>query len=153
MRYHALIFVITLATFVLIALPALAFLHPQYIVPDACRGANITKPAEQGGCTICHIAILAINITRFLMVAVAIPAVGLLVAIGGIMLLISGGSETMVTRGRNILKYAIGGALVVFLAWLAVDTLIKLLVGPGQKGFIGALGPWNQVPIERCEIK
>lgn len=153
MKLIALIFSIALlATMLLAALPVSAIqLTP--IVPTECRGEAIqSKP---GGCTLCHIAVMAMNITNFAMFAIAIPAVALLVAIGGITLLISGGSETMVSRGRKTLTYTIAGALIVFLAWLAVDTTIKVLTGDLRTLVIdpaGRLGPWNRVDPAGCPL-
>ncbi len=120
------------------------------LIPDACTlGAMGANP---GGCTICHLGVLVINITSFLIKFVAIPLAGLLIAIGGITLLISGGSESMVKRGKQTLTYSIAGIAIVLLAWLAVDTIIKVLTA-GDENFTGTFGPWHDFPAEKCGIK
>lgn len=136
------------------SLPASAFFHPDSIVPNACRpsqNASFFKSAAEGGCTICHIGVLVINFTKILMLAIALPAVALLVAISGIMILTAGGSEQRLKQGKDILRATIIGIIIVFLAWLAVDTVIKVLTLGGSQ-FIGTFGPWYQLPVESCGI-
>ncbi len=128
------------------------------LVPEACLAGG-------SGCTICHLGILTINITNFLMKNVAFPATILLVAVGGIMLLISGPSEERRTMGKKILTSTVTGLLIIMLAWLGVDTLIKVLTGsfkfggePGSlftnfKSSAGNFGPWSRLPIEKCGIQ
>ena len=134
--------------------PVHAALIPKQIVPEACTGSAIA--AKGKGCTLCHIGVMVINITDYAMYAVAIPAAGLLMAIGGITLLISGGSETLATRGKDTMRYAVIGLAIVLLAWLAVDTILKVLTGTsgrvGFRGVVEELGPWNEFPAERCGI-
>lgn len=132
--------------------PADAALIPKQIVPEACTGSAII--AKGKGCTLCHIGVMVINITDFFMYAIAIPAAGLLMAIGGITLLVSGGSETLATRGKDTMRYAVIGLAIVLLAWLAVDTIFKVLTGDqrGFRGVVQELGPWNEFPAERCGI-
>ena len=132
------------------ALPAGAAIIPEQIVPQECTLGAIRSGSS--GCTVCHLGVVAINITQFLMFAVALPAAALLVAIGGITLLVSGGSETTIKRGKQTLTYAITGLLIIFLAWLGVDTIIKILT-LGQESFRGALGPWHQLPVGSCGIR
>ena len=130
--------------------PASAFFHPPYIVPAECSitsGANVAQT-----CTICHIGVLVINFTKILMFAVALPAVALLVAISGIMILTAGGSEQRLTRGKDILTKTIVGIIIVFLAWLAVDTVIKVLT-LGASQFTGTFGPWYELPVGSCGIQ
>lgn len=115
-----------------------------------CGSASNPEP-----CSICHFGALAINITNFMMYYVALPATALLVAIGGIMLLIAGPSETLRTRGKEILKATIIGILIVFLAWLLVDTMIKIVTNDWSEGagslLMEQLGPWNKFDVEACK--
>lgn len=132
---------------ILAVLPALADAQGP-LVP--CGSTAYPEP-----CSICHFGALAINLTNFLMYYVALPVTALLVAIGGIMLLIAGPSETLRSRGKDILKATIIGILIVFLAWLLVDTLIKILTNDWSEG-VGSLlteqlGPWNNFNVEACK--
>lgn len=146
-----------IATTAVVALPAQAALIPKQIVPEACTGAKLTLSKEQGGCTLCHLGVMAINLTNFLMFAIAIPAAALLVTLAGIVILTSGGSDARLGWGKDILAKAVIGAIIVFIAWLAVDTLFKIFTAgkdgrPGFRGAVEVLGPWNEFPAERCGI-
>ncbi|OHA09195.1 MAG: hypothetical protein A3B37_01490 [Candidatus Sungbacteria bacterium RIFCSPLOWO2_01_FULL_59_16] len=135
-----------IALVLLVALPASA-----QIVPPECRADRAAKD-----CTICHIGILVINLTRFLMETIAFPVAALLIAAGGIMLLISGPSEQRRTQGKKILTSTVVGILIVLLAWLAVDTTIKIVTGkldfsgPGQ--LLESWGPWNTFNPTPCPL-
>ena len=127
-------------------LPFLSF--AQGLVP--C-GTSTTKPS----CNICDFWILIINVTNFLIWNIAIPLAGLMIVVGGIMIMIGSASESRVAVGKKILTNAIIGVIIVFVAWLFVDTIIKVLTGSlnfsGPSGqFFGTLGPWNQIPPGIC---
>ncbi len=126
--------------------PALLAAAEGGIVPQACR------LGDPGPCTICHLAVLVINFTNFLMKIIAFPAAALLVAIGGLTLLISGASENLRTLGKTILTNTVIGLIIVMIAWLLVDTAIKTLVGESSSNFFGTFGPWHEVRPERCPV-
>lgn len=138
---------LTALVLIAIAAPASAEIFPKQIVPEACRLGG-------SDCKLCHLGLVVINITKILMLAIAIPAVGLLVAISGFIFMTAGGSPTQIERGKKILTATIVGALIVFLAWLGVDTFFKVVVG--QQGFrrdvAGKFGPWNEFPVENCPL-
>lgn len=140
------ILVLILLSFLLAgSLPATAAsVIPKQIVPEACTAGG-------SGCTLCHVGELVINLTNYLMFGVALPATALLVTIGGIMLLISGASEERRTLGKKILTSTIVGLIIVLIAWLGVDTIIRVLTGTNQ---LSQLGPWNEfkVPAGGCPI-
>lgn len=129
-----------------VAAPALAALLPEHIVPDACRASALATP---GSCTLCHIGELVINLTQYLIWGVALPATILFVAIGGLVLLASGASETRRTLGKKILLNTLIGAIIVLVAWLGVDTLIRILTGTNQ---LSQFGPWNEFKTENCSL-
>lgn len=137
---------------------ALYALAVEPLVPAECRLGG-------SGCTLCHIAVLAINITDFLMKSIAFPAAVLLLVIGGLTLLISGASDERRTLGKKILTSTIVGLIIVMLAWLGVDTIIKVLTGSfdfgGEPGslfvnfmdrFSANFGPWNGVDPSSCPL-
>lgn len=123
------------------------------IVPAACRlGSTQT-------CTLCHFGILVINFTSFLMENIAFPATVLLVAISGIVIITAGPSETRQTLGKTILTNTVIGILIVMLAWLGVDTIIKILTGnistTSTAKFYGIpsnFGPWNEINPDGCPL-
>lgn len=146
--------VFPIAAVFLLAIPATT---AAAIIPPECRFGG-------SGCTICHMAVGIINLTNFLMKDIAFPAAVLLVTVGGIMLLVSGPSEPRRTLAKQILTSTVIGLIIILLAWIGVDTIIKVLTGsfnfggePGSllKNFTaatGRFGPWNQIPIEQCKL-
>ncbi|MFY9462461.1 MAG: hypothetical protein WAP51_04650 [Candidatus Sungiibacteriota bacterium] len=114
----------------------------QGIVP--C-GTSTTRP-----CTICDLGVLVINLTNFLIYNIAIPLASLMIIIGGIMIMIGSASEERVKTGKKILTNAIIGVIIVFVAWLLVDTIIKVLTGSFAQNFFGTFGPWNRIPPGAC---
>lgn len=133
------------------------------IIPSECRFAALSQ--NPGGCTICHLGVVTIRLTNVLMYSIALPAAVLLLVVGGFMLLISGASEQRRTLGRKILTSTLIGIIIVFLAWLGVDTIIKILTGAPLVGGEGSLfknlpggirfygfGPWNRIPVGACGI-
>lgn len=93
------------------------------------------------------------NFTEFLMYTIAFPAAVLLFAIGGILLLVFGGSEDKRVLGKKMLTNTLIGLLIVMLAWLGVDTIIKVLT-LGRNAFIsdGGIGPWNRLDPSDCPL-
>ncbi len=130
--------------------------HAQ-IVPAECRSpSNIATT-----CTICHIAVLVINLTTFLMKNIAFPAAVLLITIGGLTLLTAGPSEGRRTTGKKIITTTIVGLIIVLVAWIGVDTVIKVLTGTFNFGgapgtlftHLGVtFGPWNEINPVNCPL-
>ena len=81
------IFLAVAAGVVIAVLPVFIVLADAGIVPDACRLGNA------GPCTICHLGVLVINFTKFLMYTIAFPSAVLLIIIGGLTLSVSGPSS------------------------------------------------------------
>lgn len=81
-------------------------------------------PCEGPDCKVCHLFQLIVNITRFLSETVALPLAGLMFLIGGIMMVSSGGVESRYKKGKEILINTLIGLILVFAAFLIVNTLI-----------------------------
>lgn len=95
------------------------------------------------GCTICDFFKLISNVINFLTEYVAMPVAVIILIYGGFKILTSAGSEQKVTEGKTAIYRAIWGLVIVFAAWLIVDTIIKWFVDPE---FLKILGPWNAIP-------
>ena len=65
------------------------------------------------------------NILLFLIGAIAV----IMLIIGGIRYVISGGDQAQVTSAKNTILYAIVGIVVAFLAYAAVNFVTQALVG------------------------
>lgn len=129
------------------------------IVP--CGITSLGQPP----CNLCYIGVAIMNLTDFLLYYVALPATALLIAAGGIILLIAGPSENLHTLGKNILTSTIIGIIIVLAAWIIVDTVIKVLTvkdfnltgEPGSlfknfTGNTGGFGPWNKIDPTNCSL-
>ncbi len=131
------------------------------IVPAECRANDSSgnpNPNFPGSCTICHIGVMTVNFTTFLMEKIAFPAAVLLITIGGLTLLTAGPSEGQRTTGKKIITTTVMGLIIILVAWIAVDTTIKVLTGKfnftGPPGIlIQSFGPWNHIDLSRgCPI-
>ena len=118
------------------------------IVP--CDTSN--NPAS---CKLCDIFKLAKNITDFFVYA-GLAVTSAFIGYGGFMILAGSYSEEKTRHGKEILTSAITGLLILLVAWLIVDTSVKVLtnipvLGQGSGsgfsgGFLrGQLGPWNAI--------
>jgi hypothetical protein len=90
------------------------------LVPNAC-----SKQPSLDNCNLCTLLELVKNIINFLIYTVAPALVGIFVAYGGIMLLISGGSEEKVQSGKDAIFKAITGYLIVLGSWVIINTILN----------------------------
>ncbi|MBI2056504.1 MAG: transglycosylase SLT domain-containing protein [Candidatus Sungbacteria bacterium] len=110
------------------------------LVP-ACGDKNI--------CTACDIFKLLQNLINFGMSAAVIIAIVML-AYGGILMLFATASPGLLEKGKKIIKNSLFGVVIVLVSWLAIDTLIKILVGQeivgsGAAQIKGIGRPWNEI--------
>ena len=82
-------------------------------------------------CQLQHIFIMLIKIARFLVWSLAAPVAGLMIALGGILILLSGVNPNWVNTGKNILWYSIIGVGTMLCAWLIVNILLTRVLGIG----------------------
>lgn len=130
----------------LLLFPAFSFAQ-QGIVP--CGGKY------QDPCTPCHIFLLVQNLLNFVWKWIAIPLATLMLVYGGFLMIVPGiggeKSATALTKGKKVITNALVGILIVFFAWLVIDTIIKMLVDPTTIGsgrtaeLLKGLGPWNEI--------
>lgn len=110
----------------LLLIPALVLglsfvLAPQAIAQDDISGgisggAEAAKGEDQGD-SLTAIFQTVVNIMLFLIGAVAV----IMLVIGGIRYVVSGGNSDQVTGAKNTIMYAIIGIVVAFLAYAAVS--------------------------------
>lgn len=137
---------------------ALAAVIPTHIVPCGIQSPLPTGDPRSQPCTLCHMGIGVMNLTNYAIYVIALPVIALLVAVGGIILLTGGPSEERIKLGKRILINAIVGAVIVFLAWITVDTIIKILTGvlpfggPSPGELSKQWGPWNQLDPTNCPL-
>ena len=127
------VFLLTLVIFVF------AFAFP--LVASAQLGGLV--PCEGTDCGPCHVVLLGQNIISFLIGVSVFIAVGLFVYAGFIMVT-AGGDPGKVSRSKGIFASVAIGLILVLVAWLAIDTLMKNLFNQD------AFGPWNKL---ECSIQ
>lgn len=135
----------------LLAFPVLATHSGIHLVPD-CGALD--------ACTVCDLFVLVQNILNFLWKYITVPLAALFLAYGGVLWILPylGGSAKMMERGKKVIQQALAGVLIVLVAWLAIDTIIKVVgqMGgdlPTGSGKTAAWGPWNQIFCFAPEIK
>lgn len=109
--------------------------------PNAAQAAGLV-PCSGPDCNYCSFLQLVKNIIDFLLYLI-FPVATLMVVVGGFFVLTTGGAPERAKRGRSIITAAIVGLVIALLAWLIIDTIIKV-IAPNFQGASG-LAPWNQL--------
>ena len=114
----------------------------------------------QAFCDTCDIFVLAQTVLKKLWNPFAIVIAAAMMLYGGFLMLLpslGGGSAAMHTRGVKVLTNALIGLTIVFFAWIAVDTILKVVAG-GMNNladptpaviFSSEMGPWNEIECKR----
>jgi hypothetical protein len=91
-----------------------------------------TIECECAPCTLCHLFVLAKRVIDFLTLNVLFPLAVLVIVIGGIMFLTAAGNPGRIETSKKILTSVVIGLLIIFLAWLIVDTIIMFMTKSGS---------------------
>lgn len=154
-RYNTIVFLLFLLAigtiFMLAASPATAFAQGG-LVPSC----NTLKDAEGNFinlCTTCHLFVLLQNVANFVWLWISIPIAAFMFAWGGFLMIFSPANPSNIQKGKKIIWNTMVGLSIVFFAWLAIDTIIKLVagqnIGSGQPATIRGYGPWNKLTCTR----
>ena len=113
-------------------------------------GANAAGLVPCGGegeadCTTCDFFVMAKNVIDFIVIDLVTPVAALFMIIGGFLFYTSGGSEKQVSLAKNILYGVIIGALIIYGAWLLVDSVLLMLTGSGADQPAGFPWPWYKI--------
>lgn len=140
MKFLRIIFVLLfLAAFFLPLLPASALNKPVTTPLVPCSGDE---------CTICHIFALLNRIFNFILRDLTPPLAGLMFLWGGILMVVSGGSEERYKKGRQIFTSTLIGVFIVFASWIMVNTLIMALAS--QVDVAGGFTPGDWYKGLKC---
>ncbi|TSC69274.1 MAG: hypothetical protein G01um101466_116 [Parcubacteria group bacterium Gr01-1014_66] len=134
------------------------------LVPlPGCAQERLVPCGTRGGpeCTICHLLELAQRVLRFVITRVAFLVTAAMLVYGGFLMIVPafGGEKSLgqQQRGKTVIFNALIGIAIVFFAWLAIDTLIKVLGGKivagrsaGNISTGRGFGPWNAI---QCTVK
>lgn len=91
---------------------------------------------DQGNCTPCDAVQVLVTLSDMI-VSLSGAAALLAFIVGGILMITSYGSDR-ITAGKNTIMAALVGLLIVFAAWILVNTLILLLFG-SMTGVFGSM--------------
>ncbi|MDP3762569.1 MAG: transglycosylase SLT domain-containing protein [bacterium] len=111
--------------------------------PDASiasKGLVQCGGAGQPLCTLCDLYSGTRRMINFLLFFLALPAATVAIIAAGILFLISGGSESLRTQGKDTLKWAVIGLVIAFGGWVIINTALQTL---------GYKGNWNDYSICR----
>lgn len=125
----------TILLLVYVALPLQAFAQESQFV--SCDGSTGDP------CSWCNLVDLGNGIITWLIGILFIMA-GILVAVAGIKLVTSGGNTSALDSAKSSFQNAVIGLVIVFSAWLLVDTLMRTLL-PGDQGMIDGRFFWSEV--------
>lgn len=112
---------IALISFVILGLMS-QFTFSAGLVP--CGPPSLGFKAE---CTTCDFYQLINNIINFITLQVVPVLAVTMIVVGAFFLITAGGSETSITKGKDIIKMAIIGSVIIMSAWLIIDVVLKNL--------------------------
>ena len=130
----------------LVALPLLA--SAQLLGPLVqCEG--VPNDRNLPVCQACNAIRLGQNIINFFVAAASFIGVGMLIY-AGFLLLTSGGNTSGRDSAKRIIWNVLIGLVIVLIAWLAIDTVMKKLFEGSAlyeqfQGTGSGFGPWNQI--------
>ncbi|PIZ44958.1 hypothetical protein COY31_01420 [Candidatus Wolfebacteria bacterium CG_4_10_14_0_2_um_filter_39_18] len=99
--------------------------------------------SETPVCNWCYFGALASNIIDFMMYLV-FPLAAVMIVVGGIFIMTSGGSSARFSKGKEIITAAVIGILIALLSWIIIDTIIQT-IAVGWKGIVPT--PWNKINL------
>ncbi len=94
---------------------------------------------EQPDCQICHLFVMMNNIWNWLLRIVAVVG-ALMLMVGGYSLLTAGGSPKQLEDGKKILTTAITGLVIIFGAYLIVESILQAVGVAKWTGLRGEIG-------------
>lgn len=90
-------------------------------------GAAGLVPCVNAPCTPCDVWPLAKNIVWFALFQLAIPVLTVALLVGGVMILVSAGNQSTLTKGKALIWNGVIGILIAFTAYLVISTIIATL--------------------------
>lgn len=149
----------TIAAFMIVSsIMGLPVLAQEGLVPCGNAGGSF--------CDVCDVFVLLQTVLNKLWNPFAIVIAAAMLIYGGFLMLLpsfGSGSSAMHTRGVKVLTNTLIGLAIVFFAWVATDTVIKVVAG-GMNNIFGkepgrlfpssqvqaSFGPWNVIQCKRA---
>lgn len=86
-------------------------------------------PGNGRSCQFCDLATLIERIINFGIYNIAIPLSVIFIVYGGFVIMTAGDSSERVKNGKDIIKAAIIGFIIVLCSWLIVNAVLSVLTG------------------------
>ncbi len=116
-----------LIVFIFFIIPVLVFAEP-----SGNFTGNVAPKCSGSDCSWSDLIEFGKNILNFI-IYIAIIAAALMFAYAGFLYMTDGGSSTKIKDAHGIFFNVAVGIIIVLVAWLLVDTLLKTLTGDGIK--------------------
>ena len=116
-------------------------------LPLASNAAGLVPCGGEGeaDCTTCDFFVMSKGVIDFIIIDLVTPLAALLIVTSGILFFTSGGSEKQLAWAKSILYGVIMGALIIYGAWLLVDSILLMMTGSGADQPAGFPWPWYKV--------
>ena len=114
------------------------------LAPEAANAQGLVAcgGADQNPCQLCDIFKLVKNILD-IFIFPFVPIIGaLLLAVGGFFMFIGGANPQWLSRGKSILIATIVGLIIVYTAWLVINTFFTFF---GVASWVGPGGGWWEI--------
>jgi len=114
-------------------------------------GKTVTINGESRNipCQFCHFFVMLDGILDFALVNIVFPVAVLLLVIGGAMFIFAAGNPSMVAQGKSIMTSVAWGLVIIFAAWIIVNTFFAF-IGVAETDFGRGIKEWYEIdcPIE-----
>ncbi|MBI4414959.1 MAG: hypothetical protein HY566_01830, partial [Candidatus Kerfeldbacteria bacterium] len=125
---------------IILALALLAFLPFSARAAETCEYGKILPPCTcDGSCTLESFIQLFANLYQFGL-EILLPLGAFFIVVGSIVLLTASGYANRIDMGKNIVRQAVTGTIIVLLSWVIIDTAIVLITGGRENTVFGR--PW-----------
>ncbi|HCC22643.1 TPA: hypothetical protein DF272_00485 [Candidatus Falkowbacteria bacterium] len=91
------------------------------IVPDSCRGA-----ADLSECNLSAVEDMIVTVAEFILGLAGSLALAMFVY-GGVLYILAGASQGMLTKAKNAIKYAVIGLVIILSAGLIMKLVVQAL--------------------------
>jgi hypothetical protein len=114
------------------------------ISPLIASAAGLVPCGGEGEdpCTLCHFFLMFKNIVDFVLFTLVPVVAVLMLVIGGFMFFFAGGSPEALSRAKSIITSTVIGLLVIYAAWLIVNTFFVII---GVADWTGLKGGWFSI--------
>ena len=114
-----------------------------FLVPTIIQARLVPCGPNTGiECELCHLFVVLDKIIDFALFNIVFPLATLLLVIGGGMYMLSAGDSSKITKARQILSSTIIGLVIIFSAWLVINTFMTAI---GLADWVGPADGWYKI--------